>query len=67
MSVEWSDVRVTLSRLEAVTLLRLLIERHQVECQAPAGPLQQLHCEVLESVINKLWIPALQQEESKPG
>lgn len=54
----WSDVSLTFTRLEAVTLLKVLMDRFTAECGSPL-PTNQVHCAVLKAMIDRIWTRAL--------
>lgn len=56
-----SDINIQLTRLEAVTTLRLLLEEHFRICH-DQDPVNQVRCKVIESVIERLWGPTSSPE-----
>lgn len=59
MSNGWSDVTIRFTRLEAVTVLQILLTRHTELCHRP-DPEMQVHCGILKALIDRIWVPALE-------
>lgn len=53
---------LSMNRLEAVLLLRVMIDWYDMHCRSPHSPFTTDNCASMKQMIDRLWIPVLLDE-----
>lgn len=52
-------IALEMSAAEALLLLHILIEWHNIHCHDTSSPFVGRNCELAQAIISRLWIPVL--------